>query len=224
VSTFRSARLWSNAELRRFAADLTGDVVNVSGSVDADKEGRRYRDYFARASSYAITNYKGFRGQTGAEGEIHLDLSQPLRPELRERFDVVFNHTTLEHVYEVRTAFRNLCEMSRDVVIVVVPFAQVTHWSESFGDFWRFTPMGLRTLYEENDVTVLHEAAGPARGEPIYLLFAGARQPDRWRAVMPGGRIEQPIGSWIGRHLWADRVKPRLRKALHLPRAADPGS
>ena len=214
MSTFRSARLWSNQELRRFAAELSGAVVNVSGAHDQDKEGRRYRDYFPGASSYAVTNYKGFRGATGTEGEIFLDLSQELPPELVGRFDVVFNHTTLEHIYDTRAAFRHLCEMSRDLVIVVVPFAQVTHWSESFGDFWRFTPMGLRQMYEENDVRIVHEAAGPRRGEPIYLLFVGSRHPDRWGADRPGERIDAPIGEWIGRHLVADRIRPRLRRAL----------
>lgn len=214
VSNFRSARVWSNGELRRFAAQLTGAVVNVSGSEDADKEGRRYRDYFPRATSYSVTNYSGFRGATGAEGEISLDLSKPLPAELVGAFDVVFNHTTLEHIYEARSAFARLCEMSRDLVMVVVPFAQVTHWSESFGDYWRFTPMGLRAMYEENGVEVLHEAAGPPRGEPIYLLFVGSKQPDRWRDALPGERIEAPIGGWIGLHLWSDRVKPRLTRPL----------
>jgi hypothetical protein len=214
MSAFRSAREWSNRELRRFSAELGGAVVNVSGAHDDDKQGRRYRDYFPAASSYDITNYKGFRGTTGSHGEIFLDLTDELPPELHRRFDVVVNHTTLEHVYDVHTAFRRLCEMTRDLVIVVVPFVQVTHWSDSFGDFWRFTPMGLRRMYEDNDLTVVHEAAGPRHGEPIYLLFVGSRHPERWTGTRPAERIDTPIGQWIGRHLWADRVVPRLLRAL----------
>jgi hypothetical protein len=197
-------------------------VVHGAGDHDEDKAGRHYRDHFPAASSYHVTNYKGFRGATGAEGEIFLDLAGELPPELAQRFDVVFNHTTLEHIYDVRAAFRHLCEMTRDIVIVVVPFAQVTHWSESFGDFWRFTPMGLRRMYEENDLTVVHEAAGPPRGEPIYLLFVGSRHPERWTASRPSERIDAPIGEWIGRHLWPDRLKPRLRRALRSLRGRRP--
>jgi hypothetical protein len=219
MSNFRSARLWSNRELRRFASVLTGAVVNVSGSDDVDKEGRHYRDYFSGASSYSVTNYRGFRGATGVEDEISLDLSQPLPVELANRFDVVFNHTTLEHIYDTRAAFGRLCEMSRDVVIVVVPFAQVTHWSDSFGDFWRFTPMGLRGMYEENHVAVLREAAGPRRGEPIYLLFVGSKHADRWRDVMPGQQIDEPIGDWIGQHLWADRIRPQIGRVIRRTRS-----
>jgi hypothetical protein len=117
--------------------------------------------------------------------------------------------------------------MARELVIVVVPFAQVTHWSESFGDFWRFTPMGLRRMYEDNDLTVVHEAFGPRRGEPIYLLFVGSRHPDRWHAAVPArpsGCIEAPIGEWIGRQLWSDRVRPRLGRLLSRSRGSRMGS
>lgn len=210
MSQFRSARVWSNDELQRLAPLLRGDVVNVSGSQDADKEGRRYRDYFTGADSYSITNYTGYRGATGAEGEIPLDLTQPLPDELVGRFDVVFNHTTLEHIYDTRGAFELLCRMSRDLVIVVVPFAQATHWSDSFGDYWRFTPMGLRAMFADNGLEVVHEAAGPSRGEPVYLLFVGAQSAERWRNVIPSERLDRPIGQWIGRHRLTDRVKPWL--------------
>lgn len=212
MSTSLRPRFWSNQELRRIAGSLVGDIVNVSGSEDIDKEGAHYRDYFPRASSYSITNYEGFRGATGAEGEISLDLTQALPPELKERFDVVFNHTTLEHIFDTRVAFGNLCAMSRNLVIVVVPFAQVTHWSASFGDYWRFTPMGLRRMYEENEFTVVHEAAGPPGKEPIYLLFVGSRQPDRWDPALPRERVDGPIGEWIGLRLWTDRLRPRVRR------------
>ena len=121
---------------------LRGAVVNVSGSDDRDKEGGHYRDYFSDASSYTITNHAGVKGATGCADEIPLDLSEPLDRQLIGRFHVVFNHTTLEYLYEARAVFRNLCDLSRDVVVVVVPFAQVTHWSESYGDYWRFTPHG----------------------------------------------------------------------------------
>jgi hypothetical protein len=210
MSASLSARKWSNVELRRIAPRLDGAVVNVSGSDDRDKEGRHYRDYFSGASTYTITNHLGQKGATGNKGEIALDLSQPIPRELLDGFDVVFNHTTLEHLYEARTAFQNLCNLSRDLVIVVVPFAQVTHWNESYGDYWRFTPMGLRCMFEENSLEVVHEAAGPRRGEPIYLLFVGSKYPDRWRAVLPSGRIDRPIGDWIGSHLWRDGFRSRV--------------
>lgn len=196
---FRLARIWSNDELRRLAPLFDGHVANVSGWDDRDKEGNRYRSYFTAASDYSLTNFSGERGLTGAEGEHYLDLAAELPAELAGRFDVVFNHTTLEHVFEVRRAFANLCRLARDVVIVVVPFAQQQHETESFGDYWRFTPSCLRRLYAENGFTVVYESESPHADAASYLCFVGARQPERWRDRLPPLRPIGVAGSWIGR-------------------------
>ena len=42
-------------------------------------------------------------------------------------FDVAYNHTTLEHIYGVHKAFANICRMTKDVVIIVLPFLQQYH-------------------------------------------------------------------------------------------------
>jgi hypothetical protein len=196
---FRLARIWSNDELRDLAPSFDGHVVNVSGWDDRDKEGDRYRSYFTRATAYSLTNFSGTRGLTGSEGEHYLDLAGDVPAELAGRFDVVFNHTTLEHIFDIRRAFANLCRLSRDVVIVVVPFAQQQHETESFGDYWRFTPSCLRRLYEENDLTVVYESESPHADAASYLLFVGARQPERWIDRLPPLRPIREAGSWIGR-------------------------
>jgi hypothetical protein len=195
---FRTARLWSNRELQRLAPCFAGEVVNVSGWDDRDKEGRRYRDYFTGSTEYFLTNYSGERGLQQQPNEFFVDLTAPLPAELQQRFDVVFNHTTLEHIFEVRAAFRNLCAMSRDVVLVIVPFAQVQHENGSFGDFWRFTPTCLRQLYAENGLTVIYEAENYDRNAATYLLFAGAKHPERWSGKLPVYRPLERSASWIG--------------------------
>lgn len=192
-------RKWSNRVLAEVAPLFEGDVVNVSGWDDRDKEGRHYRDYFVRAASYARTNFGGHRGFQGEPGEIQLDLCEKLPPDLQGRFDVVFNHTTLEHIFDVQTAFANLCAMSRDVVIVVVPFSQVQHESDSYGDFWRFTPTCLRRLFEVNGMEVIFEAESPHKRASIYLLFIGSRHPDRHAHKLPEFRKIRTAGKWIGR-------------------------
>jgi len=107
----RLPRLWSNRELEKYAHLFQGKVVNVSGWKDIDKDGRYYRDYFIGADSYTITNYKSeARGFQGIEGELFLDLEEDLPENLISEFDVVFNHTTLEHIYEARKAFKNLLD------------------------------------------------------------------------------------------------------------------
>lgn len=184
------------------AIHLGGDVANVSGWEDRDKEGNRYRSYFPTAKSYTLTNFHGERGFAGREGEQLLDLGGEVPPALEQHFDVVFNHTTLEHIFDVRRAFANLCRLSRDVVIVVVPFAQQQHETASFGDYWRFTPSCLRQLFAENGLTVLYESESPYADAASYLFFVGSRHPERWRERMPGLSPVRTAGTWIGRPRW----------------------
>lgn len=207
------ARFCSNRELRKLGDVFAGDVVNVSGWCDEDKEGGHYRDYFPRARAYTITNYSGESGYQGGDSEIFLDLSKPLPDSLRRQYDVVFNHTTLEHVFNCRLAFKNMAEMSRDALIVVVPFCQCSHELESFKDYWRFTPSALRTMYEEQGMAVIYEASNQHVGAASYLFFVGSREPQKYLGKIPAWA---PLGQqceWIGkarwflksRYLWIDR-------------------
>jgi len=211
--SFRLPRAWSNRLLRGIGPLVRGEVVNVSGWRDEDKQGRRYRDYFPNASSYTVTNHAGDRGLADSEDvtDLALDLTGPLDPALAGRFDVVFSHTTLEHVFEVEMAFANLCRLSRDLVIVVLPFAQEVHHEASYGDYWRFTPMGLRALFERNGLEVVFEGASPYRNAGIYLLFAGSRTPGRWRAELPAWSPVEVLGGWIGT-TWPQRLRHSLRR------------
>lgn len=212
-----SARYWSNKELKRIASVFDGEIVNVSAWDDQDKEGRTYKQYFSRATGYYRTNFRGRRGFAGAPGEISLDLTAPPPQELRGRFDVVFNHTTLEHIFEVRAAFANLCTLTRDAVIVVVPFSQLQHETESYGDFWRFTPSCLRAMFAENNLAVVYEAESPERNAAIYLLFVGSRRPEKYRNLLPKYKEIRTAGDWIGARPLVSLVefaKTRLSRVL----------
>jgi len=197
---FRVPRIWSNRELRKIAPLCTGIIVNVSGWDDRDKEGGRYREYFINAHDYYITNYVGFRGTQGLPEEIPLDLEADLPNVLFHRFDVVFNHTTLEHVFDIRKAFGNLCALSKDAVIVVVPFAQIQHESDSYGDYWRFTPLCLEKMFQQNGLTTVYESASPHANAGVYLFAFATRNPDVWRERLPAPCGASNAGSWIGRN------------------------
>lgn len=177
---FEKPRKWSNNELKKFAHYFDGDVVNVSGWKDSDKEGSFYKNYFVNSNSYTITNFesdkKGFQGY---ENEVFLDLEKKIAPKLVEKFDVVYNHTTLEHVYEFRHAFKNICLMSRDVVILVVPFLQQMH--ASYGDYWRFTPLSIKKLFEENGLKVLYSSFNEDSNTSVYLFFIASKHPKKWK-------------------------------------------
>ena len=198
--SFRLPRLWSNSVLAEIGPLFTGSVINVSGWDDRDKAGGRYRDYFPGASDYSISNHEGERGLSDAPEvtDYQLDLEQPIDEALRGRFDVVFSHTALEHIYDVQTAFRNLCLLSKDVVIVVLPFAQELHYSPSYGDYWRFTPMSLRRMFEQNGLEVVFETANRHRNAGIYLVSVASRDPESWRQRMPKWQPVEVLGDWIG--------------------------
>lgn len=221
----RLPRLWSNRELARFAPWFEGDVVNVSAWKDQDKEGRRYRDYFTAAKSYTITNFKPeMRGFQGGEGEIFLDLGAPLDPGLQGRFDVVFNHTTLEHVYEMQAAFRNLCALSRDIVIVVVPFLQPYHGT--YGDYWRFTPLALQRMFADAGMSLVYLSFNSQTSAAVYLFAIGSSQPQRWRdrfnwtysVEVPGARYNEPLVGCKAIPNRLHRWPNVLRQVLRSPR------
>ncbi len=176
---YRLPRIWSNNELKKFANLFDGDIVNVSAWKDEDKEGKKYKDYFINAKSYSITNYKKeARGFQGTEGEIFLNLEESLPNNLINKFDVVFNHTVLEHVYDFKKSFKNLCSMSRDIVIIIVPFLQEMH--SDYGDYWRFTPLAIKSMFEENDMEVIYSSFNEHKKSSIYLFFIASKRSEKW--------------------------------------------
>lgn len=178
-SAFEVPRQWSNAELRRFSDRFEGSAINVSAWEDKDKEGHTYRTYFARCNEYSISNYGTDQGvMQGASNEVYLDLQAPLPKHLQDRFDVVYNHTSLEHIWDFRTAFQNLCMMSRDTLVVVVPWLQPLH--ADYGDYWRFSPAAVVKLCEENGMTPLHVSWNEAGSTAVYVFCVASRQPGKW--------------------------------------------
>jgi len=182
---FRRARCWSNAELRTVAPLFGGHVANVSGYRDEDKEGGFYRDYFRNASAYTLTNFEhGAKGFMEGAGEIFLDLSAELPEHLAQSVDVAFSHTVLEHVFDCRRAFRNICLFAKDVVICVVPYIQQLHHGDSYCDYWRFTPFAMRRMYEENGLMLRYTSANGADPGSVYLFCVGYRD-KRWDEFLP---------------------------------------
>ena len=118
-SKFRKPRIWSNKELIKFKDFFYGDALNVSGWQDLDKEGSTYRNkYFVNCDNYYISNFKSSdRGYQGnLRNEFFLDLESNLPKELLFKFNIVFNHTTLEHVFNFKKAFENICNLSNDLL------------------------------------------------------------------------------------------------------------
>lgn len=210
---FRLPRIWSNSELRKIAPMMRGAVINVSGWKDLDKEGGLYKEYFSQADEYFISNHNGFRGTQGDPDEINIDLTSNLPEELLGRFDVVFNHTTLEHILDVNTALKNLCLLSKDIVIVVVPVAQEQHESESWGDYWRFMPSSLRDLFNSFGLTVVYESVSKNRNAGVYLFMVASYHPESWDGLLPYSEKICGAADDIGRTILSDSI--RVLKSIY---------
>lgn len=177
---FRVPRIWSNRELSRFAPLYTGEIINVSAWQDKDKEGSIYKKYFSSCKRYMISNFDGHQGGLqGWQNEIFLDLEKPVPEKHRLRYDVVFNHTTLEHVWDFHTAVRTLTDLSRDTVILVVPWLQPLH--TTYGDYWRFSPHATARLLSEQGFTPLYLSWNTDRGCAIYVFCIASRHPEMWQ-------------------------------------------
>lgn len=179
-------RNWSNAELRAFGHLFGGEVINVSGWRDEDKQGGVYSEYFPNRNSYSISNYGGIKGSSGQDSELVIDVEKPLPIDLVGKFDVVFNHTMLEHVFDSGRAFDTLCALSRDLVIVVVPFMQIEHWGHnSYRDYHRMTGFGVQKYFEDRGFDVLYLSSNHNPVFPIYYFCIASSQPEKWREHFP---------------------------------------
>ena len=195
-------RNWSNAELGKFAHLYAGPVINVSGWKDEDQAGGHYRDYFSAAASYTVSNFAGTKGVQGRENEVFIDLEGEAPAALTEKYQVVFNHTTLEHVYDIKKALANLCALSHDTVILVTPFLQQVHFEEgAFGDYWRPTPQCLARMLAENGFEVVYQSANDNEWYIVYVFTIATRFPARYAQQIPGVRPPKFLGS---RHFGLD--------------------
>jgi len=206
-------RNFSNVELRRYAPQFGGSVINISGWRDEDGQGGRYKDYFSRAKEYAVSNVggqgKGF-GAAKAAGypEVELDLLKEVPEELKGSFDVVFNHTTLEHLYDFTGAFRRLCELSRDAVIIVVPVLQQIHHTADFGDYWRPTTFALAKLFLDNGLTPVVLKCNDQPFAPIYCFAVGVRK----REMHPN--LAEDLDFEMGAYNWGSSLKDAELRTL----------
>jgi len=181
---FRIPRIWSNRELKKFSHLFEGDIVNISGKNDEDKEGFFYKNYFPNSASYSITNFAEKKELIG-KGSIFLDLeSKSLNNVLIGKFDVVFCHTVLEHTFDVFTSFRNLCLLSRDILIIVIPYIQQLH-GIGYYDYWRFTPYTIKKLFEINHYNLLYCSSNGSDNSSIYLFCIGAKNREKWIGKIP---------------------------------------
>jgi hypothetical protein len=144
--------------------------------------------------------------------EYPLDLTKPLPKELYQKFELVFNHTTLEHVYDNRLAFKNLCNMAKEAVMVVVPWVQQVHIAPgAYDDYWRYSPYAMEKQYEENGYSMVVCSHNNDFDTAVYLFCIGIRNeklPDYSMFSKIKVDNNEPAGMWIGeKRTYKDRVE-----------------
>lgn len=173
-------RIWSNNEIKRIGEVFSGDVLNVSGWKDGDKDGDRYVNYFPKARSYTVSNFGAELGASGGE-EIEIDLSQPIPSEM-STFELVFSHTVIEHVHPPSVVFKNLCSLSHDSIITIVPFMQPFHGVEGrYTDYYRYSPLALEKRFAEygfQTVYVSWNHDHPLMN--VYIFHLASKNPERF--------------------------------------------
>ncbi len=182
IANVVSPRAWSNSELKKICEKLPLDkkVINISGWEDKDKESGFYKDYFTSPQVYEISNYTGDikRGANDSPC-IELDLTKPLPDTYKNKYDIGFHHTVLEHLEDPVFAFNQMAAITDDLLISVVPWKQKLHFEPGqFGDYYRFSPLIMRKYYEDNGFTVLYESYTPRPALDVYLFYVGSKKPE----------------------------------------------
>ena len=72
--------------------------------------------------------------------------------------------------------------MSKDIVIVVVPFLQEQH--AEYGDYWRFTPLTLKKLFEQNSKELIYINYNDVPKQSIYILAIGSSRKNKWESII----------------------------------------
>ena len=178
---------------------------------------------------------------------IVLDMNRPAPVELHGRFTALIDGGTLEHIFDVPQAFRNVAALLR----VGGHFVSVNGTNNFMGHgFYQFSPelffrvlapengFELETLvltethrdsywYEASDPAVFRERLEVVNGYPTYVMVRARKVADVPLFATPPQQSDYSEQSWRGNDIHAppaaesDYRAPRLRTVLRrtLPRA-----
>jgi SAM-dependent methyltransferase len=182
-----TGRKWSNYILKEWCDTnrYLGRVLNLSGNLDEDKFGMKYREYFD-CQSYFVSNYsKGAFDFSLGNIRIDLEVETTLENQI-EKFDLVFCHTVFEHIKNPFVAMKNIASLLNDngKFINIVPFQYLFHFEESlYGDYWRFTPHSLELLGQTVGLNMVEFHYGPLLGPEKYLFVVYQKNGNRLESV-----------------------------------------
>ena len=68
--------------------------------------------------------------------------------------------------------------MSRDIVILIVPFLQQMHGD--YGDYWRFTPLTIKKMFVNNGLELLYLSFNGHKNSSVYIFSIATKKPSKW--------------------------------------------
>jgi SAM-dependent methyltransferase len=107
-------------------------------------------------------------------------------------FDYVWCNAVLEHVRKPWIVSDEIVRVLKPggVAVIQVPFLENVHgWPD---DYYRFTPNGLRTLFEDLDEVAAGVSAGPGQVLPDLLVYYGSAFAD-----IQGGGLLRNLGAVV---------------------------
>ena len=101
-------------------------------------------------------------------------------------YDWVISTAVLEHVDDCWAAAREQIRITKPggFIYCLIPFDQLLHPAEYFGDYWRFTPQGLRKLFETCQPLEI-EAWGDNPTQPNGFAMLFVKPPSAYAAAQP---------------------------------------
>lgn len=131
------------------------------------------------------------------DAEYIQDLGTPLNPDLRGKFDLIYDGGTTEHVFDIAQSFRNVDEMLQDGGIFISNvgtdgwfghgFYQVgpdipwRYWGASLGykvlGCWTFSRKSRKPPREIKDPTNMPRGAEHWYDEPQFIFYIVQKQP-----------------------------------------------
>jgi len=117
---------------------------------------RRYTNEFSNIdiSNSFILNYSGPEGHNCVTGDLtNLDTFED------QKFDTFICTQTLNFIYDFRSAINTSYEILNKDGFFIGTVGSVSHISkydnDRWGDYWRFTELGIKTILSESDFDVI---------------------------------------------------------------------
>lgn len=135
-------RFYIEEFLRRHAPDIGGRVMEIGDSTYTRRFGG------ARVTQSDVLHALAGNPETTLVGDLATGAGIP-----QNAFNCVILTQTLPFIYDVRSVIRNVCTALKPggVVLATVPgISQISRYDmDRWGDFWRFTPLSARRLFQE---------------------------------------------------------------------------